>query len=127
MKIDQINNIINDYDKLVDLTVLKIKVIEKLDNHYYTGRRIEDVSFYSDSVSVRCDDSAMGCYDSLSFSFPIIWLTKTDSELEELVTTEKELRIKAKEELHLKQKEEQEQRELERYLKLKEKYEQKTN
>lgn len=128
MNLEQINNIIRDYDKLVALAKSKIEVIERLDYQYNTARGIEEISFDGDVVWVKCDDSCRGCYDSLSFTFPIAWLSKTDDELNELVVTARELKAKkerkAKEEKQLKEKKEAEQRELEQYQRLKAKFEQ---
>ena len=128
MNLEQINEIITNYDKLYALAKSKIEVIEKLDSQYNTARGIEDISFYDDVVSVTCDDTCMGCYDSLSFAFPIAWLSKTDAELEELVVIQREFKAekerKRKEEKQLKEKKEAEQRELEQYQRLKAKFEQ---
>ena len=128
MNLEQINEIIANYDKLYALAKSKIEVIEKLDSQYNTARGIEDISFYDDVVGVTCDDTCMGCYDSLSFTFPIVWLSKTDAELWELVVVQREFKVekerKAKEEKQLKEKKEAEQRELEQYQRLKAKFEQ---
>jgi hypothetical protein len=128
MNIEEINGIISNYDKLVALTESKIKVIEKLDKQYNTARGIEEISFVMDDVLVKCDDSCRGCYDSSFFTFPIVWLSKTDAEVEELVITAKELKDekerKVKKEKQLKEKKEVEQRELEQYKRLKAKFEQ---
>lgn len=127
-ELKEIKEIINNYEKLYQLATEKIKVIEKLDSEYTTSRRIEDISFYDGAVSVTCDDSSMGCYDTRSFNFPIAWLAKTDAELEEIVVIHRELKAekkrKAKQEKQLKEKEEVEQRELEQYKRLKAKFEQ---
>ena len=127
MNIEYINEIIANYDKLYALAEYKIKVIEQLDDQYHTARGIEKISFDGDIVWVQCDDSCRGCYDSLSFEFPIAWLSKTDAELEELVVIERELKAekkrKDKEEKQLKEKKESEQRELEQYQRLKAKFE----
>lgn len=127
MKLEQIKDIIDNYEKLYQLATSKIEVLEKLDSHYSTLRGIENISFYDDVVSVSCDNSCMGCYDTHSFSFPIIWLSKTDSELEEIVIIQKEFNAenkrKLKEEKELKEKQEKEQRQLEQYQLLKAKFE----
>lgn len=127
MNIEQINSIISNYNDLVTLAKLKIEVIEKLDNQYNTAKGIEKISFDGDFVWVECDDSSMGWYDSLSFTFPIIWLSKTDAELEQLVIIARELKAekerKNKEEKQFKEKEEAEQRELKQYQRLKAKFE----
>jgi len=127
MNIDKINETISNYDKLVALATSKIKIIEKLDNLYNTARRIEDIYFCDDLVNVVCDDTRMGCYDTIYFDFPLEWLSKTDSEIEEIVLIEKELRFekerKAKEEKKLKEKKDAEQLEFEQYKRLKDKFE----
>jgi hypothetical protein len=125
MKLEQIKEIIENYEKLYELASSKIKVLENLDSQYTISRGIEDISFYDDMVNVICDDG-MGYYRS--FIFPTIWLSKTDSELEEIVIMEKELKVekerKLKKEKQLKEKLEKEQREFEQYQRLKAKYEQ---
>lgn len=127
MNLKQIKEIITNYDKLYALAESKIKVIEKLDSQYNTARGVEEISFDGDVVWVKCDDSCRGYYSSLSFTFPIDWLSKTDAELEELVVIARELKLekerKAKEEKQLKEKKEAEKRELEQYQKLKAKFE----
>lgn len=127
MNLEQIKEIIYNYEKLYELASEKIKIIEKLDAEYTTSRGIEDISFYDDVVSVTCDDTCRGCYDTRYFNFPIAWLSKTDAELEELVVVQKELKAekerKRKEEKQLKEKKEAEQRELEQYQRLKAKFE----
>ena len=127
MKLEQIKDIIDNYEKLYQLASSKIEVLEKLDSQYSTLRGIEDISFYDDVVSVSCDNSCMGCYDTHSFSFPIIWLSINDSELEEIVIIQKEFNAenkrKLKEEKELKEKQEKEQLQLEQYQLLKAKFE----
>ena len=127
MQLEEINKIIDNYKKLYDLAVAKIEVIEKLDTEYHTARGIEDIDFNNDSVWVKCDDSCMGYYDSLSFVFPTEWLTKTDLELETIVVKARKDRErlalkKQREEKKLKEKK-REQEEFERYQKLKAKFE----
>jgi predicted Fe-S protein YdhL (DUF1289 family) len=128
MELKEIKEIVNNYEKLYQLATEKIKVIEKLDSEYTTSRGIEDISFYDDVVSVTCDDTCLGCYDTRSFNFPIAWLSKTDAELEEIVAIHRELKAekerKAKEEKQLKKKKEAEQREFEQYKRLRAKFEQ---
>ena len=127
MNLEQINEIIANYNMLYDLAKSKIEVIEKLDKQYNTGDFIQRILFDYDEVFVECDNTCIGCYDTISFTFPIAWLTKTDAELEEIVIIEKELNAekerKAKEEKQLEQKKIIEQKELEEYQRLKAKYE----
>jgi hypothetical protein len=126
--LEQIKEVINNYDKLIALAETKIKIMEEIDNKYNTARGIESIDFYSDSdVSVSCDDSCRGCYDSLSFSFPLIYLSLSDDELKSVVEQNKVKRIEEerlkKEQKELKEQNEKEQRDLEQYKKLKEKFE----
>ena len=67
MNLEQINELIINYNKLIDLAKSKIKVIEGIDSQYNTARGIEEISFDIDAktVYVKCDDSCRGCYDSL--------------------------------------------------------------
>lgn len=128
MNLERINEIVDNYYELYDLAKAKIDVLEKIDDYYYTARGVEEISFDSDLVYVKCDDTCMGCYDSLSFTFPIIWLSKTNTELEELVIIDRNLRLeiarKAKELKISNEKKEKEKRDFEQYQKLKEKFEQ---
>lgn len=127
MKLEEINEIVSNYYKLVVLAKEKIKIIEEFDSQYCTARGIEEISFESDYVNVKCDNSCRGCYDTLYFSFPISFLTKNEDELKNIVIYDKELRLekerKAKEESKLKEKQDAEQRDLEQYKRLKEKFE----
>ncbi len=127
MNIEQIKEVISNYEKLYDLATQKIEVISKLDPEYDTRRRIENISFYDDSVSVCCDDTFRGCTDTHSFSFPTIWLSKTDLELQELVVNERKLREeksrKLKEQLELEKKTRKLEQELKEYNRLKSKFE----
>jgi hypothetical protein len=92
MNREEIDNIISKYEELIILANAKIKIIESLDDEYYTSRGIEDISFYNDTVSVRCDDTCRGCYDSFTFNLPIDWLTKTEFELKDIIAQKKELK-----------------------------------
>lgn len=94
MNIEQINEIIANYDKLCALAKSKIEVIEKFDSQYNTARGIEEITFYGDVVWVKRDDSCRGCYNSSLFTFPIAWLSKTDAELEDIVVIQRELKQK---------------------------------
>ena len=79
---EEILKIINNYNELIELAKKKIEVLEIIDKgRFNTSKGIEKVSFYDDMVDVICDDSCRGCYDSLSFSFPIYYLSLTDDEL----------------------------------------------
>jgi hypothetical protein len=126
--LEQIKEVISNYGKLIELAESKIKIMEEIDNKYNTAKGIERVNFYGDSdVSVSCDDSCMGCYDSLSFSFPLSYLSLRDDELKVVVEQDKAKRIEQekqkKEQKQIKEQEDKEQRELEQYKKLKDKFE----
>jgi len=126
--LEQIKEVISNYDKLIALAKTKIKIMEEIDDKYNTARGIESIEFYNDNdVSVSCDDTCRGCYDSLSFSFPLSYLSLNDDELKIAVAEGKskrdeEERLK-KEEKELKEQKDKEQRELEQYKKLKQKFE----
>lgn len=127
MNLEQINDVINNYDKLVELVHEKIKILEESDNKYNTAKGIESTSFGDGVVYVTCDDTCMGCYDYFSFSFPLNFLTLSDDDLKKVVEQEKKDRIEKerveKEKKKQKEKIESEQRELEQYQKLKAKFE----
>ena len=134
MTLEKILNIITEYDALWELTKEKIKILQKFDKTYNTANGIEDI-IYDDksvmyeggSVMVTYDTSCRGCYDSDSFEFPLIWLTKTEEELKELIgdkqQKEEELKRQKEEERKRKEKEEEEKRQRELYMRLKEKFE----
>ena len=124
-----IEKIIRDYDDLLELAKNRLKIIEIADNKYNTARGVEDISFDINTtpyVCVKCDDSCMGCYDSLSFSFPLHWLSLSDEELKNVVIKEKIDEIKKEklknEALILRRQKEKEQQELRQYKRLKEKF-----
>lgn len=127
MKQEQIKEIIENYSKLTDLAESKIKLMESLDYKYNTARRIEEIDIYLNTVCVRCDDSFRGSYDYFIFEFPTDWLSKSDSELEEIILNEKKLReekeLREKEEKLLREVRDKELNELEQYKKLKAKFE----
>lgn len=127
MNIQQIKEIISNYNKLHELAKSKINVIGNLDRLYSTARGIEQISFDDETVYVVCDDSCMGDHDHYYFNFPVDWLSKTDEELVEIVTASREARLQAerkvKEDRELQRKKEVEQQELEQLRKLKQKYE----
>ncbi len=86
----EIYKIISDYDKLYEHAKKIINTISELDNKYFISKRIESISFDNVYVNVTCDDSSMGCYDSISFQFPIVWLTIDNiEELKVLVINDK--------------------------------------
>lgn len=126
MNIEEIKEVISNHEKLYEVATDKIAFISKLDPEYNTGRGIEDISFYEYSVSVICNDTCTGCHDTHSFSFPTIWLTKTDSELEEIVVAEKELREEKsrqlKEQTELENKRKKDEQDLKEYNRLKSKF-----
>lgn len=127
MNIEQINKILSDYEELISLVKSKVSVLEPLDNEYLTYEGILDISirnYIFPLITVKCD---IGYYEFTTFSFPLDWLTIPDDELEEMVKTDKENRIKKEtEELERREQEKQkkeEQREFEKYLALKAKFE----
>lgn len=126
MKVDEIRETLINYYKLVELAKCKINVLCLTDDKYNTAKGVTDISFYGDIVSVTCDDSSMGYYDSLSFNFPLIYLSIDDVELHKVVLEEKENRLEKerieKEKQKLKEENDKELREKEYYEKLKIKF-----
>lgn len=123
MEYEKIMLIISDYNTLLHLTNTTIKTLKMLDNQYYWVhwvRGTPNISFDANNVVV--DDS-----DSILFSFPIVWLTKSVSELEEIVKSQKRQR----EERDRQKREEDERRskqhEFREYQRLKAKFENNTN
>lgn len=129
MNLEKINQMIEDYDSLINLVKSKIEILESLDSQeYYTGHRgIESISFEEGKVHVSCDDTFRGCRDWVSFEFPIEWLLKTQEELKVIVLKEKEQRVqdkmKKQEEARIKAQEEKEQQDFLKYQQLKKKFE----
>jgi hypothetical protein len=124
MNIEQINKIISDYNQLIIQVKRTIWKLEKLDRgEYNTARGIETIDFNDNTILVTCNDSYSGCMDYTCFEFPIIWITKTDEELTELVTIAQELR-REKERIRQAERDakvrlEKEQKELNEYNRLK--------
>lgn len=129
MDTKQINEILDNYNKLIILADDKIGIMGEADIQYSTLKGIEEIDFVGDEVWVKCDDSYRGCADSHYFSFPISFLSTPDDELKETVIRTKELRIeaekRAKDDAEQKRKEAQERAEFERYNELKVKFESK--
>lgn len=124
MKLDKIKNILSDYNLLLKRAEEKIEVIQKYDPKYDTLYGIEQITFEDNLVHVVFHDCPN---DTDSFSFPIEWLCyEDDFELAEIVFAEKikrdEKLLEAKKQHELKLKEESEKKDIETYLKLKEKY-----
>jgi hypothetical protein len=129
MNIEKINTILKDYDNLLALVYNVIKVLESTNrDKYNTSKGVENIEFdnHEDRVYVTCDDSFRDYYDTISFSFPIEWLTKSELELTRLILIEKDIEIvnkrKALEEKELKRLQEQEEKERELLHKLSVKY-----
>lgn len=127
MNLEQINEIISNYDKLVVLAKEKIKFLESLDSQYRTARGIESISFENEYVEVKCDDSCRGCYDTYYFSFPILFLSKSNEELEQIIIDLREVKEererRQKEAEKRKQEDAKEKSDFTLYQKLKEKFE----
>ncbi len=127
MKIEQINETLANYAKLIELAESVILTIDTLDKIYDTGRGIETISFEDDRVIVTCDDTCCGDRSSFNVYFPIKFLTMNEDELKQTIINDKELRLereqKIKEEKHLKEKKRNEELEFLRYQQLKEKFE----
>jgi len=127
MILEEITKRIQNYKELTDLVKSKVKVMERCNfEEYNTRRGIESMSFDNDVVEVTCDDTFRGCYDTTYFEFPISWLSKTDAELEEIITMASELKKEKerekKEQLKRAEEEKTRQKELELYKQLKAKF-----
>ena len=125
--LEEIKEVINNYDKLIVLAKAKIKIMKEIDSNYNTAKGIEEISFDDEIVYVQCDNSCRGCYDSMDFSFPLNYLSLNDDELKKSVEQEKTNRLAEeaaeKERKKLKEEQDKEKREFEQYQKLKEKFE----
>ncbi len=126
--INQIKEAINYYEELLTLTKHKISILESCDKTLYdTNNNIERIDFDSPSeVCVKWDEGDRYGPDYSYFSFPLEWLAKTDEELKEIVTAEKELRLEKERQVNEFKKSAYDkimkQKELETYNKLKAKY-----
>lgn len=128
MNIEQIKEIASNYKNLIELVEEKIVVIECADSKgYYAGRHIDSIKFVDNFVEVTSYDNFANERDSHYFTFPIEWLTKTDSELKEIVVQQKEEREKEEQEIEKQNQEyyakKTEQKEFEQYQLLKAKFE----
>jgi len=125
--LEQINEVIKNYNDLQALVEEKVAILEIIDNKYNTAKGIEEIKFEDDNVYVTCDNTCMGCYDSLSFSFPLVYLTLSDEKLKEVAKADMLNRIEKQrienEQKDLKEKQKTEEYEKEQYLKLKAKFE----
>ena len=88
--LNQINEVITNYNKLILLAEAKINILSEVDDKYDTARGIEEITFKSDKVHVRCDDSVGGFDDSISFSFPMSYLALNDNDLQIVVMVAKQ-------------------------------------
>lgn len=99
MNIEQIKEIVSNYKSLIELIEEKIVVIECADSKgYYAGRHIDSIKFVDDFIEVTSYDNFANELYSHYFAFPIEWLTKSDSELKEIVTQQKEEREREEQE-----------------------------
>jgi hypothetical protein len=124
--IDQINDILINYDNLINHIDDTIKIMKEIDAFYNTHRGIKDIHFDNSYVTVVCDDSFDGYYDTIQFSFPKNYLTLSVFELKDIVLKDKIIR-EEKERIKKENDENEikkikEQKELELYKKLKEKF-----
>lgn len=125
MNTEQINEIIENYNQLVELASKKAKFISHLDKeHYKISIGISEVSFENGNVFISCEGNWKNDYSA--FTFPIKWLIVTDDELQVIVLEAKKVRedkiILLENEKKNKLVEEAKQREFENYKKLKEKF-----
>ncbi len=98
MNTEEIENILNKYDELLEITYNVIHSLEKINfDKYNTARGIEEINFdsFKKIIYVTCDDTFRGIYDTIHFSFPMEWLTKSELELTKLVTEELKLEEEA--------------------------------
>jgi hypothetical protein len=131
MDIEEIYSILDKYNDLLEITYNTIHKLEKIHfAKYNTARGIENIEFndIKNIIYVTCDDSFRECYDTMSFSFPMEWLTKSELELTELVTKELELDAEIKRVKKIQKEEEEKRRkeenDLAEYNRLKTKFEQ---
>jgi len=129
MELTKINQIIKDYHTLEERVVEVFSKMCEIDAEYSMYRGIENIYLERDVVDITCDNSWSGCVDYEYYSFPIEWLSFTNEILVENIEAH---RVKREEDKHKKDEEkkekellEREEMEYQKYLKLKEKFEQK--
>ena len=114
MDLQEINKIIHEYDRLINIVKSKINLISFLDSEYSTYSEIEQILFSNSNVVVICNSHNMGYNSTETFEFPIKWLVESEENLESIVLNAKELRV---------QQEKLKEKELATQKELKEKYE----
>jgi hypothetical protein len=129
MKLAKINQIIEDYHKLEERVEEVFSKICEIDKEYSIHRGIEKIYLERENVDITCDNSWGGCVDYEYYSFPIVWLSFDNDMLVEVVEAKKiereELKRKKEEEKTEKERLEREEREYQKYLSLKNKFENK--
>ena len=128
--LEDIKKVISEYDELHSLARSKILLLESIDPvAFNTYKYVDEISFEMEHVHVVCDDSHGDWTDYYSFDFPLSYLVMDEDELTELVKQSIKDRIEKerllKEQKRLAEKEKHDKFELEQYLKLKRKFEDK--
>lgn len=123
MNIEEINDVIKKYNILYEYAENTIQIMGILDEKYKTSKGIEQITFDEDTVNVVCDDTCRGCYDTFSFSFPIIWLTLNNEQLKSVITTLREIENDKKAHEEELKKQQEQKKEYEKFLELRDKYE----
>lgn len=96
MDLQEINKIIHEYDRLINIVKSKINLISFLDSEYSTYSEIEQILFSNSNVVVICNSHNMGYNSTETFEFPIKWLVESEENLESIVLNAKELRVQQK-------------------------------
>jgi hypothetical protein len=128
MNLESIRKTISDYNDLRELAESVFKLMCEFDSKTYsTHRYVNEISFERETVYVTCDNSWGGCTDYSYYEFPLDWIVMDKEQLERIVVESRKIReehskLKREQELEAKRLEDAE-REYQKYLKLKEKFE----
>lgn len=129
MNIEEINNILSDYQKLINrveeiVTLLnKLKIAEKFKSLPF----IEKIYFDNELINVHSQDYYGGQTDDRSIELPIIFLTMSDNEISDYVYLEskkiEEEKAEQKRKLLEKTQQDKDKKDFEEYQRLRSKFE----
>lgn len=98
MKIEQINDILNNYNILCDYVLYKLSIVYNMSyNLHIMKEDLDKITFEDDIVYVSYIDYCYGYSDTKTYSFPFKYLIMEDDNIKEDC-----LKIKQEEEMHRK-------------------------
>ena len=122
----EIQEIIDKYEELETLVLLKAQILKKNDSKYEGWLFIDDIEFEKDSVLITVNYDGYDNTNTNTFRIPLTYLSLPNEELKIKILEDREERIKLEIANHRKREEEkiekQNQEELALYEKLKTKF-----